>query len=314
MNKISLAALRAVHFAAYYTMWWGAVTGLAYLAIAVPMMLHSRPNFESPLFGFVGISIGLLLFVPVARRALQDRYLHRYLLGIGIGGLIASILLGIHFYRVSKALTGIVLFGGLQELILAVVCFIFGVFFVVTAAAGAAGLGLGLELKTPPDQPPASSYILLKTGALAGLLIGAAVLIIVFKARQSHAREAERFQASQQAYALAHPKPPPQMVAPGYASNCYDGTCSWFDAVDYCREKRGGLPGVKELRAMVRADCGSGAPAEYAWSKIVRGDLALTVDLCSGKTREEFRIYGSNRVRCVPAGGQAAYKHGKQKN
>jgi hypothetical protein len=281
-------------------MWWGAVTGLACLVIAVFIMLLPRPGIESWVYGAVGVPAGLLLFIPVARRALQDRYLHRYLLGIGISGLVAAILLGIHFYRASKALTGIILFGGLSELILAFICSVFGFFFVVTAAAGAAGLGLGRDLTTPANLPPASSHVLVKTGVLIGLLVGSAWLIHSYRVRQVHVMEQAKLQAWKEAYARAHPKPPVPMVEPGYAHNCVDGACNWFDAVEYCKEKRGGLPSVKELRSMVKADCGAGAADKYAWSKVTRGDSALAVQLCSGKTHEEFKIYGSNQARCVP--------------
>ena len=188
MNRVLQSAIRVTYSITYYVMWWWAVTGLAWLVITVLMVLFSRVNTESPLYGFVGLPAGLLLFIPVARRALRDRYLHRYLLGIGISGFIASILLGIHFYRVSKALTGTILFGGLQEAILVLVCFVFGVFFVVTAVAGAAGVSLGLDMTTPASQPPASSHVLLIIGVLIGSLLATGWMIGSHKTRSKHAQ------------------------------------------------------------------------------------------------------------------------------
>ena len=139
MNKTMRLALRT----AYYLAWWCIVTVLSLLAAAVPFMGRQNAGIDDDVIWFVGIPVGLLLFVPVARRALRFRLLHRTLLGIGGVGFVAVAALGFVLVRRSGELTGVAgPFAGAGELIAASFCFFAGLFFVVVAVAGATGMKL----------------------------------------------------------------------------------------------------------------------------------------------------------------------------
>lgn len=132
-------ALRAIHFLA----WWCIVTALSILAAAVPFMALGKTGLDDDIIWWIGIPVGLLLFVPAARWALPFRRLHTYLVGLGGVGVIAAVALGISLLSKSNALTGVAgPFAGAGELIAALFCFIAGLFFAAVAVAGAAGIGI----------------------------------------------------------------------------------------------------------------------------------------------------------------------------
>jgi hypothetical protein len=129
--------------AGYYLAWWCIVTALSLLAAAVPFMGRQSAGIDDAVIWFVGIPVGLLLFAPVARRALRFRLLHRTLLGIGGVGCVAAIALGFVLLRRSGELTGVAgPFAGAGELVVAGFCFVAGLFFVAVAVAGATGIKL----------------------------------------------------------------------------------------------------------------------------------------------------------------------------
>ena len=139
MNRAMQLALRA----AYYLAWWCIVTALSLLAAAVPFMGRQNAGIDDDIIWFVGIPVGLLLFAPVARRALRFRLLHRTLLGIGGVGFVAAAALGFVLLRRSRELTGVAgPFAGAGELVVAGFCILAGLFFAAVAVAGATGIKL----------------------------------------------------------------------------------------------------------------------------------------------------------------------------
>jgi len=150
MNKTMRLALRA----AYYLAWWCIVTALSLLAAAVPFMGRQNAGIDDDVIWFVGIPVGLLLFVPVARWVLRFRLLHRILLGIGGVGFVAAAALGFVLVRRSGELTGVAgPFAGAGELIAASFCVLAGLFFVVVAVAGATGIILSRGETVAPSHP-----------------------------------------------------------------------------------------------------------------------------------------------------------------
>jgi len=140
MNRALQFVLRTI----YYLAWWCIVTGLSVLVLAVPFMVSQNTRIDDDFILLVGIPVGLLMFVPVARRSLRFRRLHGFLLGIGGIGVITVVTLGVVLLRRSKALTGVTgPFAGTGELITAAFCILLGLFFVAVAVAGATGISLG---------------------------------------------------------------------------------------------------------------------------------------------------------------------------